>query len=91
MSVLPQFSFFCRVLYSYDADIWFCSGLPCVCVVYEGVLVDTVDEESREMGDLGTDESNQLDWNMWAPEEEDSKEPEVCFRIIIIMCTIMWF
>lgn len=28
------------------------------------------DEEDNEMGDLGSDEVDQLDRNMWAPEED---------------------
>ena len=38
-------------------------------------MLTLADEEDRKMGDLGSDDADQLDRNMWAPEEEeDGKE-----------------
>ena len=36
------------------------------------ILVCFADEKDREMGELGSDDANELDRNMWAPEEEDA-------------------
>jgi hypothetical protein len=41
---------------------------------YGGVFAD---DKDREMGDLGSDDVDQLDRNMWAPEEEEDSK-EVC-------------
>ncbi len=38
------------------------------------VCVCGIGEEDHQMGDLGSDQTDQLDRNMWAPEEKDSTE-----------------
>lgn len=35
------------------------------------------------MGDLGLDQTEQLDRNMWAPEEEKEEEAQVCRHFVM--------
>ena len=46
-----------------------------------------VEDEDNQMGDLGSDPTDQLDRNMWAPEEKDTTEV-ITYVIIFFLCYV---
>lgn len=56
----------------------------CVCLfqrtIMQCLMCTEKEDEAHRMGDLGADQPEELDRNMWAPEENDDDDNKVCLQ-----------